>query len=167
MLEGFCRKCLGEGVHRMTKRIKELFAAVMHRAYTEECADTESLVAMEELQGLVDKLIDENKILNLMTKTSDAATGIINDQKLHGLLLKFYDMFTEHFPPEDDFKIDVDFDPEDEINEDRIVITVMTRSDDLEGYLDKYFLVYQELDQARKLLAPECKHVGFGIQYVE
>lgn len=150
----------------MTKRIKELFATIIHKAYARECADTESLVAMEELQGLVDKLIDENKILNLMTKTSDAATGIINDQKLHGLLLKFYDIFTEHFPPEDDFKIDVDFDPEDEINEDRIAITILVKSDDIVGYFNKYYLVRQELDQARKLLAPECKYIGFGIEYV-
>ena len=151
----------------MTKRIKELFATIIHKAYTEECADTESLVAMEELQELVDKLIGENRILGLMTKTSDAATGIINDQKLHGLLFKFYDIFTEHFPPEDDFKVDVDFDPEDEVNEDRIAITILVKSDDIVGYFNKYYLVRQELDQARKLLAPECKHVGFGVQYVE
>jgi hypothetical protein len=69
--------------------------------------------------------------------------------------------------PEDEFKIDVDFDPEDEINEDRIAITVLTKSDDIEGYLDKYFLVYKQLDEARKLLASECKHVGFFVQYAE
>jgi hypothetical protein len=148
----------------MTKKIKDLFTKAIYNVY--RCPN-ETLDAIEELRGLVDDLIDENNILNLMTKTSDKATGIINDQNLHKLLLKFYDLFTRHFPPEDDFKIDVDFDPEDEINEDMIAITVLTKSDDVEGYLAKYFIVYTELDRARKLLAPECKHVGFGIQYTE
>jgi hypothetical protein len=133
-----------------------------------------SLQAMEVLKENVplilkrnEELREENRILNIMIRTSDPATGIINDQNLHRLLLKFYDLFTEHFAPEDEFKIDVDFDPEDEINEDRIAITVLTKSDDIEGYLDKYFLVYKKLDEARKLLAPECKHVGFSVQYTE
>jgi hypothetical protein len=133
-----------------------------------------SLLAMEILKENVplllkrnEELREENRILNLMVSTSDPATDIINKQGLHRLLLKFYDLFTEHFAPEDEFKIDVDFDPEDEINEDRIAITVLTKSDDIEGYLDKYFLVYKKLDEARKLLAPECKHVGFSVEYME
>jgi len=105
-----------------------------------------SLQAMEILKENVplilkrnEELREENRILNIMIRTSDPATDIINKQGLHRLLLKFYDLFTEHFAPEDEFKIDVDFDPEDEINEDRIAITVLTKSDDIEGYLDKYF----------------------------
>jgi hypothetical protein len=155
----------------MTEKIKYLFTKAIYNVY--RCPN-ETLDAIEGLMRDVYSLLDENaklkkenKILNLMTKTSDEATGIINDQNLHRLLLKFYDLFTEHFAPEDEFKIDVDFDPEDEINEDRIAITVLTKSDDIEGYLDKYFLVYKKLDEARKLLAPECKHVGFSVEYME
>jgi len=155
----------------MTDKIKYLFNKAIYNVY--RCPN-ETLDAIEGLMRDVYSLLDENaklkkenKILNLMTKTSDEATGIINDQNLHRLLLKFYDLFTEHFAPEDEFKIDVDFDPEDEINEDRIAITVLTKSDDIEGYLDKYFLVYKQLDEARKLLTPECKHVGFSVQYTE
>jgi hypothetical protein len=155
----------------MTEKIKDLFDKAIYNVY--RCPN-ETLDAIEGLMRDVYSLLDENaklkkenKILDLMTKTSDEATGIINDQNLHRLLLKFYDLFTEHFAPEDEFKIDVDFDPEDEINEDRIAITVLTKSDDIEGYLDKYFLVYKKLDEARKLLAPECKHVGFSVEYME
>jgi regulator of replication initiation timing len=121
----------------MTEKIKYLFTKAIYNVY--RCPN-ETLDAIEGLMRDVYSLLDENaklkkenKILNLMTKTSDEATGIINDQNLHRLLLKFYDLFTEHFAPEDEFKIDVDFDPEDEINEDRIAITVLTKSDDIEG----------------------------------
>lgn len=43
----------------MINRIKELFATTIHNVYIDG-SPVESLVTMEELQGLVDDLIEEN-----------------------------------------------------------------------------------------------------------
>lgn len=108
-------------------------------------------------------------ILGEYYKVSDPAVyEIIAKQNLYALLINFYTVLKSKFPHES-FRLEEFLDPEEDSSslEPRLAITILTKSDDIEGNIDRHYELFLELRQRQEDLSPQSQGIFLFIEYVE
>lgn len=87
-------------------------------------------------------------------------------QNLVLLLIKFFTPLKDEFQNES-FRLESYSDPEEDYSDPRLAITILTKSDDIEGGIDKHLKLFEKLTQLQRDMSPDSNDMFLFLEYLE
>ena len=87
-------------------------------------------------------------------------------QNLHNCLYSFFKLLKDEFPNES-FRLEDYSDPEEDYSDPRLAITILTKSDDIEGDIDKHLKLFEKLTQLQRNTSPDSNDMFLFLKYLE
>jgi len=106
------------------------------------------------------------RIPGLYQITSQKVYEIMQKQNLHNCLYRFFKLLKDEFPNEN-FRLEDYSDPEEDYSDPRLAITILTKSDDIEGDIDKHLKLFEKLTQLQRNTSPDSNDMFLFLKYLE
>jgi len=91
---------------------------------------------------------------------------IAEEQNLLILLINFFNSLKYEFQNES-FRLESYSDPEEESSDPRLAITILTKSDDIEGDIDKHHRLSEQLTELQRAESPDSNDMFLFLEYLE
>jgi hypothetical protein len=106
------------------------------------------------------------RIPRLYQITSQKVYEIMQKQNLHNCLYNFFKLLKDEFPNES-FRLEDYSDPEEDYSDPRLAITILTKSDDIEGDINKHLKLFEKLTQLQRNTSPDSNDMFLFLEYLE
>lgn len=109
----------------------------------------------------------EHTVLRHLYKiASQKVYEIAAEQNLALLLIDFFTPLKYEFSNES-FRLEDYFDPEEDYSDPRLAITILTKSDDIEGDIDKHHRLSEKLTELQRAESPDSNDMFLFLEYLE
>ena len=100
---------------------------------------------------------------NIYSITNQEVHKTAEEQGLIRLLIKFASLLKDEFPNEN-FRLEDYSDPEED-SVPRLAITILTKSDDIEGDIDKHLKLSEKLTELQRAESPDSNDMFLFLEY--